>query len=602
MDRNQAIGLVLISVLLIVYFQFFTEPAPPPAEPQTEETTTPQETPQTISADTSETQSSPEKDSSSVAQNLVDEFGIFAAGAQGESETQILENDDIKITIDSKGAQVKEVLLKQYFTHDKQPLVLLDEGSSKIALNVNVGGRNTDLHSLYYTSSNRQLNDTTIVEYNLSLGSGQSVKHTYKLPPSGFQLLHEIKLNGIAASQSTYSWLNDIRPQEKDIVESRLKATIGYYTGSGDFDDLTERSNDEEEQINSALKWVAFKQQFFTSAVIPQNSFANGFVKMFAEEGNTSIVKTMTATLPLSPQDISSGSANFKYYFGPNHYQTMKKVSPDFEKNIYLGWPPVNIVNKWLIIPLFNFLENYIANYGVIIIILVLVIKLMLSPLSYKSYVSMAKTKVLKPELDALKEKHDGDMQKVQQAQMKLYQQVGVNPLSGCIPLVLQMPILFAMFYFFPNSIELRQEGFLWASDLSTYDSVLDLPFTIPIYGDHVSLFTLLMTLSTILYQWSNNQVSTVQGPMKSMMYMMPVIFMFVLNSFPAGLSFYYFVANIITFGQQALIRKFVDEDKIKKILEENRLKNKGKKKSKFQMKLEEAMKAGEEAKKNKAK
>jgi YidC/Oxa1 family membrane protein insertase len=186
-------------------------------------------------------------------------------------------------------------------------------------------------------------------------------------------------------------------------------------------------------------------------------------------------------------------------------------------------------------------------------------------------------------------------MQKAQSEQMTLYRQVGVNPISGCIPLLLQMPILFSMFYFFPNSIELRQEAFLWADDLSTYDSVLSLPFSIPAYGDHVSLFTILMTLSTILYTWSNSQVTTVQGPMKSMQYMMPIVFMFVLNSFPAALSFYYFVSNLVTFGQQALIRKFVDEEKIKRILDENRKKNVSKKKSKFQMKLEEAMKAKEE-------
>ena len=214
----------------------------------------------------------------------------------------------------------------------------------------------------------------------------------------------------------------------------------------------------------------------------------------------------------------------------------------------------------------------------------------------------MAKMKVMKPELDELKEKIGDDQQKMQQEQMKLYQQVGVNPLSGCIPMVLQMPILFAMFYFFPSSIELRQKSFLWADDLSTYDSVFTLPFTIPIYGDHVSLFVLLMTASTILYTWSNNQMTTVQGPMKSMSYMMPVIFMFVLNSFPAALSFYYFVANIITFGQQAIIRMFVDEDKIKATLNDNRDKNKGKKKSTFQQKLDNALKSSQEAKKVKKK
>jgi len=212
----------------------------------------------------------------------------------------------------------------------------------------------------------------------------------------------------------------------------------------------------------------------------------------------------------------------------------------------------------------------------------------------------MAKMKVMKPELDELKEKTGGDQQKFQQEQMNLYRQVGVNPLSGCIPMVMQMPILFAMFYFFPGSIELRQKAFLWADDLSTYDSIMTLPFDIPIYGNHVSLFVLLMTASTILYTWSNNQMTTVQGPMKTVSYMMPLIFLFVLNSFPASLSFYYFVANIITFAQQAIIRKFVNEDKIKAILDENRASGKGKKKSKFQMRLDKAMKASEEAKKKK--
>ncbi|MCK5665034.1 MAG: membrane protein insertase YidC, partial [Thiotrichaceae bacterium] len=284
----------------------------------------------------------------------------------------------------------------------------------------------------------------------------------------------------------------------------------------------------------------------------------------------------------------------------PNSYPLLKKITPDFNKNVYLGWPPVNLVNKWIIIPIFNWLKNYIANFGIIIIILVLIIKLALSPLSYKSYISMAKMKVMKPELDELKEKTGGDQQKFQQEQMNLYRQVGVNPLSGCIPMVMQMPILFAMFYFFPGSIELRQESFLWADDLSTYDSIMTLPFTIPVYGDHVSLFVLLMTASTILYTWSNNQMTTVQGPMKTVSYMMPLIFLFVLNSFPASLSFYYFVANIITFAQQAIIRKFVNEDKIKAILDENRASGKGKKKSKFQQRLETAMKASEASKKKK--
>jgi YidC/Oxa1 family membrane protein insertase len=267
----------------------------------------------------------------------------------------------------------------------------------------------------------------------------------------------------------------------------------------------------------------------------------------------------------------------------------------DFEKNIDLGWSVFAWVNKLLVIPVFNFLEQYFTNYGIIIILLVVFLKTLLFPLTYKSYLSMAKMKVLKPEIDAIKEKHEGDMQKSQQETMKLYSSMGVNPLSGCVPMLLQIPILFALLNFFPNSIELRQEGFLWAHDLSTYDVFAKLPFTIPFYGDHVSMFTLLMTLSTILYTWQNNQVNTMQGPMKFYSYLMPVMIMFVVNSFSAGLSFYYFVANIITFGQQAIIRLFVDDKKIRAKLEENQVKNKDKKPGGFQKRLQEAMKAAGE-------
>jgi YidC/Oxa1 family membrane protein insertase len=234
--------------------------------------------------------------------------------------------------------------------------------------------------------------------------------------------------------------------------------------------------------------------------------------------------------------------------------------------------------------------------------LLVLFIKLLLTPLSYRSYMGMAKMRLLKPELDAIKEKNGDNMAQAQQDQMKLYQQAGVNPFSGCIPLILQMPILFAMFYFFPVSIELRQKAFLWAEDLSTYDSIINLPFTVPFgYGDHVSLFVLLMTASTIIYTWQNNQISSVQGPMKSMSYIMPLVFMFVLNTFSAGLSFYYFVSNLVTFAQQAIIKRFVDEDKILMIMEENKKKAASGtgKKSSFMTKLEAAMKASEEARKN---
>jgi len=372
---------------------------------------------------------------------------------------------------------------------------------------------------------------------------------------------------------------------------------------NGDFDYTSQASTDlESEQLTSPVKWISIRQKFFISAIIADQSFSSGEVKISANPLDSTVVKdaSMQANFPV--EYASSGKAKFSYYFGPNDYEVLPGVTEGFRENLDLGWPPMSWINRFVIIPIFKFLEGFIGNYGIIIVLLVLFVKLILLPLSYKSYLGMAKMRLLKPELDIIKEKNGDNMTQAQQDQMKLYQQAGVNPFSGCIPLLLQMPILFAMFYFFPVSIELRQKPFLWAEDLSTYDSIINLPFTIPFYGSHVSLFVLLMTASTIIYTWQNNQLTSVQGPMKTMGYIMPVIFMFVLNSFSAGLSFYYFVSNLVTFAQQAIIKRFVDEDKIKTVMDEHKKKylagESTGKKSSFMNKLEQAMKASEEARK----
>ena len=605
MDKNTATGLILISLMLIIYFQFFS----PTAEP-VEEQQIPQEISKQMpadpgigtSADTEvrQTQIAP-ADETATLQQLQARYGIFTDAATGDEVITTLENDDVKIDFSSKGGNISHILLKEYLTYHKKPLIILDDKSTSTSLLIGTAGNTIDLKELYYKVLQTKKADTIILEYALDLGAGKSVHQTYFFPPAGFEVGYEIRFKGLDAylqSDPVFRWENKMKNLEHDVTESRIRATMNYYTTDGVFDGFSERDDMDEENL-PATKWISFKQHFFTSAIIAKGRFNSAYISIAVDETDTSTVKTGIAMLKVPASDVAAG-ARFTYYFGPNNYQILKKVTKGFDKNIYLGWPPINFVNKYLIIPVFNFLENYISNYGIIIIILVLFIKLLLFPLSYKSYLSMAKTKVLKPELDEIKKQFPDDTQKQQQEQMKLYRQVGVNPLSGCVPMLLQMPILFSMFYFFPSSIELRQESFLWADDLSTYDSVLDLPFFIPFYGDHVSLFVVLMTASTILYTWSTNQMTAMQGPMKSMSYMMPVIFMFVLNSFPAALSFYYFISNIITFGQQALIKKFVDEDKIKAILDENRLRNRDKKKSKFQLKLEQAMKASKDTSKKK--
>lgn len=604
MDRNQATGLILISVMLLLYFTFFGGAPENPEEsnPDTTEMTEQQDADQSIDHSPQSTDSpqysvlSPQIEATSEMET-VDSIEVI------EEELITIENENVRYVFSNYGGTFKEIELKDYLTYSKEPLILLDENSSKTKLLANNAGRQVDLHEQAYTFEQSSRNDTTILTFTLKSGSGGEFQQIYEIPPSGYVIDYHIRSNGMEymlGSDLTYDWVNNLKSFEKDPATSRIKTSLNYYTISQDFEELGERSSDLETATDSNVKWMVFKQHFFTTGFIAENSFSRLEATQEVREEYVEVDKFTTAAIGIRADDIKLGKSNFQFFFGPNSYPLLKKVTPNFEKNIYLGWPPVNLVNKWIIIPIFNWLKEYIDSFGIIIILLTLIIKIALSPLSYNSYISMAKMKVMKPELDELKEKVGGDQQKFQQEQMKLYQQVGVNPLSGCIPMLLQMPILFAMFYFFPNSIELRQESFLWADDLSTYDSILTLPFTIPLYGNHVSLFVLLMTASTILYTWSNNQMTTVQGPMKSMGYMMPVIFMFVLNSFPASLSFYYFVSNIITFGQQALIRRFVNEDKIKAVLDENRIKNKGKKKSKFQQRLDAAMEASKQAQKKK--
>ena len=601
MDKNQVTGLILISLLLLGYFYFAQDIQPPPQEqpPQTEVQTTP----------------GPDETTLQPAENLApdsaafirqqQEFGELAQVMTGEAEDVTIENDELKVTFSTKGGAIKEVELKQYQTYDKKPLILFDEESSDMSFQVNLTNKTVDLMALYFQDYEvSTMGDTTQVRFSIDLGGGNEIHQYYRLGTT-FQMKYQLELPGLGSndptSMSVIEWSDRVKRLERSLEQSRRNTSVNYYLTDGTFNDLGDGTNDlKQEVISQPIQWVTLNQKFFSAGIIAQTPFQGAmFSSQVVSETDSAVVKNLDMAVNLSQANLLD--EGFTYFFGPNNYQVMKKVTDGFSKNVYLGWAGFALINKWLIIPVFNFLETYVASYGIIIIILAFFIKLILSPISYKSYLSMAKMKVLKPQLDEIKEKFGDDMQKAQAAQMELYGKVGVNPLSGCIPMLLQMPILLAMFNFFPNSIELRQAGFLWADDLSSYDSILNLPFSIPFYGAHVSLFTLLMAGSTLLYTWSNQQMNTMQGPMKSMQYLMPIMMIFFFNNFSSGLTFYYFILNILNFGQQAIIKKyFIDEDKILRIMEENKIRNKNKKKSKFQQRLEEAMKTAEESKRNK--
>lgn len=604
MDRNQIIGLVLMMVFITVYFAVFQDEPEETAPDQQATTTTVQE--QDTLASTNNSTPTPQLTDSAMAKLNEMKFGVFSAAANGVEKTIEVENADLKIRFNTKGATIEETTLKNYMDYVGNPVVLSTPETSQQHLYIEHLGKEIDLNNLYFMSEQSKVADTTILTFTMGLNEYSWIKYEYAVPPSGYQVGFKINtkgLNDLIGEDINYVWNQKYNRLELDINDARTRSTVRYSTTDEDVDFITRRSTSlEEELLEEPIRWMAFQQKFFTSAIIADDQFKTGLIQTEVDESDTLTIKKGMMKGQIPYEQFLVGNVGFTYYFGPNDFDVMKEVAPRFEKNVYMGISFFAGINRHFIRHIFNFLERFFSNYGIIIMIMVIFIRILLSPLTYKSHMSMAKMRVLKPQLDEIKEKHDGNMQEAQKEQMELYRKVGINPLSGCIPMVLQMPILFSLFYFFPNSIDLRQASFLWSSDLSTYDNVLDLPFTIPMYGDHVSLFTLLMTVSTILYTWSNSQITTVQGPMKTLQYLMPVMFLFFLNSFSSGLTFYYFVSNMSTFGQTFLFRRFIDEDKIKAVLEENKKKNANKKKSKFQSRLEEAMKANQEAQKQKKK
>ena len=605
MDRNQIIGLVVMLVFITVYFQFF---APEPEAIQADTTT--EQYNDSTKLRTNKTAALEEEVISDSARLKLNEmkFGLFSSAASGEEKRIQVETENLLITLNTLGGQVDEIILKDFKDFRGDPLVLVDKDHSDQHLIVNHLSRDIDLSNLYFSTSAQGTSiagsDTLKIQFELKLAEGQSLSYEYVIPGKGYEIGFNMRQTGLGSmieKNIDFMWNQKMNRVEMDFKDARNRSTVKFHLKEDGVDDLSATSADKEEESFADATWVSFRQKFFTSAIIYEKGFASGNVTSSIDLADTTAVKDVTMALSIPKSDLINGETNFKFYYGPNNYALLKNVTKDFGENVELGWAILSWINKFAIIPIFHFLEKFIGNYGIIILIMVFILKLVLSPLTYTSHMGMAKMRVLKPELDEIKERNGDDATKAQQEQMALYKQVGINPLSGCIPMVLQMPILFAMFYFFPNSIELRQESFLWAHDLSTYDSIWNLPFTIPFYGDHVSLFTLLMTASTILYTWSNSQMTAnVQGPMKTLQYLMPIMFLFFLNSYSSGLTFYYFVSNIVSFGQIALFRKLIDEDKIKNLLEENRKKNVNKKKSSFQQRLEDAMKAQNQKKKPK--
>lgn len=557
------------------------------------------------------------KDTLSQHEAISSAYGEFASALKGRNQFYTIENEVLKLKLSALGGRVWAVELKNYSTYDTLPLVLFEGDSNRFDLEFNTEDlKSINTGNLYFVPSSAMPGDSInisgkdSVQFALRLypgsdttGTGNSyIEYQYTLRKNDYMVGFRVRfvgMEGIVARNTrdvALAWNTDLLRQERSFKTELSQATIYFMDNTGEVDYLKE-TKDYEERITSAVKWVSYKTQFFSASIIAGDAFNSADIATLSyKESDDRKLKNMKSTYLLAYDPVKDQQYDLQFYFGPNKYRTLKKYDLNLERQIPLGWSfaPIAWFNKYVVVLIFNWLEKYGINYGIIILIMTIMLKIVLFPVAYKTYMSSAKMRILKPEVDEINAKYPKkeDAMKKQQAVMTLYKKAGANPMSGCVPMLLQFPILIAMFRFFPASIELRQQSFLWAHDLSSYDSILNLPFNIPFYGDHVSLFTLLMTISTIIYTKINNDMmgSTNQMPgMKTMMYIMPVMFLGFFNNYSAGLSYYYLLANLFTFAQMWLIRRFVNEDKLHARIQEN--KAKPIKKSSFQQRLEEMAK-----------
>ena len=552
----------------------------------------------------------------------------LTAAREAEAEEFIVENDVMAVLFSTRGGQIKGVTLKDYTQYGPRgkrdrKIEMMDPATARFGLSFYLknGLKNVPVNTLDYVFTAQpvvgEADGAKSVVMRLPVAEGAYLEYRYLIydteaPERDYLVDFDVRLVNMAPemanqTQIQIDWANTTFQNEKGFQNENMYTTLSYrFPDETSIEELGMSEGAKSKNISTQVNWVAFKQQFFSSVFIaPDNvSYANLAFDTAAPE--SSLLKTFTAQMgvPYTPQ---TEGYDFAFYFGPNKYSILKKIGEPGGADIYLerlvplGWGIFGWVNRWCVIPVFDFLRNYIGSFGIIILILVILVKLVISPLTYKSYVSMAKMRLIKPQVDELNKKYPKkeDAMKKQQATMELYKKAGINPMGGCIPMLIQLPILIAMFRFFPASIELREQPFLWADDLSSYDSIVNLPFSIPFYGDHVSLFALLMAVSLFGYSYFNYQQTASSQPqmagMKFMMvYMMPIMMLLWFNSYSSGLCYYYLLSNLFTIGQTLVIRRIVDDEKIHAVMQANAARKSKGKKSKFQQRYEELMRQQE--------
>lgn len=602
MDKNTVIGLVII-FLILIGFSYLNRPSEEQVREMQRQDSIARVEKQKMEIAAVQRQLEMEAAANGNAAGIKRD-SVFMQDSLAE-QLYTLENDKIKLNISTRGGRITIVDLKEYRTHDSLPLVLWKEKESVLGMNFYAQNKEINTENFLFVPSTTTTTlyakeQAQTLTMRLYADSTKYIEYQYSLTPDSYMVDFNIithNMGDVIASNSSFLTLNwgVNMPQLEKSKDFENRYTGIYYKFFEDDVEHMSLASDEEETLTTKVQWIDFKQQFFSSILIAKTPFSD--VTLISKNSQKSeYLKDAYAEIPLPYNGKTNEQYNMQFYFGPNSYNVLKEYGNDIDLPdvINMGWKWIAWFNKYFVIPIFNFLQNNTTlNYGIIILLLTLIIKIILFPLTYKSYMSQARMRVLKPQVDEISKKYPADkaMEK-QQAIMKLYRQAGVNPMGGCLPMLIQMPILIALFYFFPGAIELRQQGFLWATDLASYDSIATLPFTIPFYGNHVSLFCLLMTATNIIYMIMNNRNQPQNDQMKgmqTMMYIMPVMFLFIFNSYSSGLSYYYFIATLITILQTWIIRKFVDDQKLLKQIEI--AKTKPMKKSKFQQRLEEMQK-----------
>ncbi|MFV8224560.1 membrane protein insertase YidC [Christiangramia aquimixticola] len=610
-DIQSIIGFILIGGILLWMLYNNT-----PEETDTNEITTEQVVPEKKDTETRTPEiqdNRPSNDSTALAdaQRRLGAFGYSETLPSAQGGTTTIENDLLILKVANKGGYIEEARLKNFKTYDSIPVYLIKDGNASLNITFSTtDGRTLNTENLFFEPELTENNGNQILSMKLKVSDKEYLEYRYAMRPGEYMLDFSINsegLTGVLNSSVTpvLDWkLKGYRHAKSISYENRYTDLIYEYDGEDD--DNLSGGDDEEDDVS----YIAYRQHFFTSILLTDTPFEKAYFEVENlvedEEIDTVYTKTFASSIPLK---LKAGELNYNmnWYYGPSDYKILNDYDRNLDEIIPLGWGIFGWINKYLFIPFFAFLSGVLPSYGLAIIAMTIVVRIVLSPVTYKSYLSQAKMKILRPEINELNEKYKDNAMKKQQETMKLYSKAGASPMSGCLPALMQIPVFYALFQFFPSAFQLRQKDFLWADDLSSYDVIAELPFTIPFYGDHVSLFPILASVAIFIYMMmtTGQSMQANQQPgmpnMKFLMYLSPLIMLIFFNNYASGLSLYYFTSNLITIGIMLVIKYvIIDEDKIHAKIQEN--KKKPKKQNRFTKKFQEMMEQAEEQQKKQKK